>query len=69
MITVTTADSKYSRQTDLGGPVGFVSGSGDEPWPLRLKTREKADVFGVAFASDTLVESGRLEGLLIINSS
>ncbi len=28
MITVTTADSKYSRQTDFGGPFGFVSGSG-----------------------------------------
>ena len=29
MITVTTADSKYSRQTDFGGPLGFVSGSGE----------------------------------------
>src|SRR5437762_5161078 len=51
MMTVTTADSKYSRQTDLGGPPGFVSGSGDAPWPLRLKTREKADAFGVACVS------------------
>jgi hypothetical protein len=69
MITVTTADSKYSRKIDLGGPVGFVSGSGVAPWPLRLKTREKTDAFGVAYVSDTLVEIGGLEGLLIIKSS
>src|SRR5512132_181385 len=66
MMTVTTADSKYSRHTDLAGPVGLVSGSGVEPCPFRLKTREKADVFGVACVSETLVESGRMEGLLII---
>ena len=26
MITVTTADSKYSRQTVFGGPCGFAGG-------------------------------------------
>src|SRR6185503_14095983 len=66
MITVTTADSKYSRQTDFGGPFGFVSGGGDSPCPLRLKTREKADVFTPVLVSLTLVESGPLEGSLII---
>jgi len=66
MITVTTADSKYSRKTDFGGPVGFVSGSGDALCPLRLKIREKVDAFGSAFVSETLVEPGPLEGLLII---
>src|SRR2546425_11009200 len=64
MITVTTADSKYSRKTDFGGPVGFVSGSGVSLCPLRLKIREKVDVFGSAFVSETLVELGPLEGLL-----
>jgi hypothetical protein len=66
MITVTTADSKYSRQTDFGGPFGFVSGTGEPPWPLRLKIREKADVFGSTFVSETLVEARPLEGLLVI---
>jgi hypothetical protein len=28
MTTVTTADSKYSRQTDFGGPCGFTAGGG-----------------------------------------
>jgi hypothetical protein len=66
MITVTTADSKYSRKTDFGGPVGLVSGGGDSLCPLRLKTLEKADFFGSAFVSETLVEACPLEGLLII---
>jgi hypothetical protein len=69
MITVTAADSKYSRQTDFGGPFGFVSGSGGFSCPLRLKTREKTDVFGSTFVSDTLVEAGPLEGLLVIFKS
>jgi len=69
MITVTTADSKYSRQTDFGGPFGFVSGSGDRPCPLRLKTREKADVFGSTFVSETLVEAELSEGFLVIFKS
>src|SRR5688500_405346 len=66
MMTVTTADSKYSRQTDFGGPFGGVSGSTDRSWPLRLKTREKADAFGLTFVSETLVEVGPLERLLVI---
>jgi hypothetical protein len=69
MITVTTADSKYSRQTDFGGPFGFVSGSVEPSCPLRLKTRENADGFGSTFVSETLVEAGPLEGLLIIFKS
>ena len=28
MMTVTTADSKYSRQTVFGGPLGFGGGGG-----------------------------------------
>jgi len=67
MITVTTADSKYSRPTDFGGPFGFVSGSGVLPWPLRLKIREKTDVFGSVFVSDMPVEARPLERLLVIN--
>jgi len=69
MITVTTADSKYSRETDFDGPFGFVSGSGVPPWPLRLKIREKTDVFESVFVSDTPVEARPLERLLVIYGS
>src|SRR5882724_9849714 len=68
MITVTTADAKYARQTDLGGPFGFVSGAGEERWPLRLKMREKVDGFGSTFVSDTMVEARPLEGFCIISN-
>jgi hypothetical protein len=69
MITVTAADSKYSRQTDFGGPFGLVSGSGGCLCPLRLKIREKADVFGSTFVSVTLGKAGPLKRLLIIFKS
>src|SRR5882724_7304743 len=55
MMTVTTADSKYSRKTDFGGPFGLVSVSVGFPWPLRLKN-EKGPAFLVsAGVSVTLV--------------
>src|SRR5882672_7617658 len=41
--TVTAADSKYSRQTDLGGPFGLGSGSAGGCSLWRLKTRSKRD--------------------------
>jgi hypothetical protein len=51
MITVTTADSKYSRQIDFGGPTGGLTGVGAS-CPLRLNMREKEkgrdSVFGLA---------------------
>jgi hypothetical protein len=41
MMTVTTADSKYSRQTVFGGPFGFAgAGGGFFELPLRLNIRE-----------------------------
>src|SRR5688572_17147850 len=40
MITVTTADSKYSRGHDFGGPLGLTGGTFCSSWPLRLKIRE-----------------------------
>src|SRR2546426_6360843 len=52
MITVTTADSKYSRQMDLGGPLGLASVSGRWPCPLRLKIREKEKGRGSVFGSE-----------------
>src|SRR5215207_2601780 len=45
MITVTTADSKYSRQTDFGGPSGFTGGNGCLSWPFRLKNRAHEEGF------------------------
>jgi hypothetical protein len=66
MMTVTTADSKYSRQTDFGGPVGFVSGAVDGSCPFLLKTLEKADLFGLTLVSEMLVAGGPLERLLVI---
>src|SRR5690349_19435668 len=55
MITVTTADSKYSRQTVFGGPCGFTGGSGCLSWPLRLKNRDTVEGFCSA-VSGLLVE-------------
>jgi len=61
MITVTTADSKYSRHTDFGGPLGFVSTGA---WPchcvgksLKKKTALFRFRFDVAFFAAT---AGRL---------
>src|ERR1051326_1276834 len=45
MITVPTADSKYSRQTLLGGPCGLAGGSIFFSWPLRWNSREKEKGF------------------------
>jgi hypothetical protein len=67
MITVTTADSKYSRKTDFGGPFGFVSGGGTRLCPLRPKRWEREKDFGSVFVSELLVEAGPLEGLLVIS--
>ena len=67
MITVTTADSKYSRQTDLGGPLGFVSVCGEGACPFRLKSREKEKDFGSVFVSEVFTEAGPLEGLFVIS--
>lgn len=67
MITVTTADSKYSRQTDFGGPLGFASGCGERPCPFRLKSREREKDFGSVFVSETLIEAGLLDGLFVIS--
>ena len=69
MITVTTADSKYSRQTDFGGPFGFVSTAGDSPCPLRLNMRERENGFASVFVSVALVETGPLEGLFVISKN
>jgi hypothetical protein len=44
MMTVTTADSKYSRQTVFGGPFGFTGAGGGLPeFPLRLNILENAE--------------------------
>jgi len=67
MITVTTADSKYSRQTDFGGPLGFVSGCGERACPFRLKSREREKDFGTVFVSEALIEAGSLDGLFVIS--
>jgi hypothetical protein len=67
MITVTTADSKYSRQTDFGGPFGFVSGGGTRSCPFRPKSREREKGFGSVFVSEVRVDAGPLEGLFVIS--
>jgi hypothetical protein len=44
MITVTTADSKYSRHTVFGGPFGLAgAGGGLFELPFRLNMREKVE--------------------------
>ena len=50
MITVTTADSKYSRQMVFGGPTGFTGGGGVLELPLRLSKR--VNVEGLAWLVD-----------------
>jgi hypothetical protein len=45
MTTVTTADSKYSRQTLFGGPSFLTGGGVFFSWPLRLKNFESEDGF------------------------
>src|SRR5216684_254674 len=40
MITVTTADSKYSRKTVFGGPASSASTSDAGSWPLGFTERE-----------------------------
>src|SRR6185437_8470880 len=50
MMTVTTADSKYSRQTVLGGPCGFTDGTGCLSWPLRLN-RDPVEGFSSSVSS------------------
>jgi len=67
MMTVTTADSKYSRQTDFGGPLGFVSGCGGRACPFRLKSREREKGFASVFVSEALSEAGSLDGLFVIS--
>jgi hypothetical protein len=66
MITVTTADSKYSRQTDFGGPFGFVSGCAGRACPFRLKSRARENDFGSVVVSEVLIGVGPLEGLFVI---
>src|SRR5258707_15853439 len=58
MITVTTADSKYSRKTVFGGPVTSVSTSEVASWPLELTEREpKAPVVSFGFFSVVVADS------------
>src|SRR5215217_652886 len=59
MMTVTTADSKYSRHTDFGGPCGFTGGGGCLSCPLRLNNRDNVE----GFAS---VVSGVVDTLLVV---
>src|SRR6185503_909459 len=66
IITVTTADSKYSRQTDLGGPFGNTSAGGVALWPFRFMMREKREGFVSGSASATFVEISELDVVLII---
>lgn len=67
MMTVTTADSKYSRQTDFGGPCGFVWGSGERPCPFRLKIPERENGFFSVLVSVASGEICRLEEFFIIS--
>src|SRR5829696_5308645 len=60
MMTVTTADSKYSRQTDFGGPSGFTGVNGCWSWPFRLKNRDHEEGFTSAGLSVLVV------GLLVV---
>ena len=71
MMTVTTADSKYSLKTDFGGPFGFVSGSAALDWPFRLNSRETENGFFSVFVTDGSVATLVDESLSVIirNSS
>src|SRR5438128_10898220 len=58
MITVTTADSKYSRTTVLGGPVGSVLTFDSRSRPLGLAERGlKTVAFSVVFFSVVIADS------------
>src|ERR1044072_5033775 len=65
MMTVTTADSKYSRQTDFGGPCGFTAGNGCLSCPLRLKNRDDVEGFA-SVVSGLVVATGLLVRLVAI---
>ena len=64
MITVTTADSKYSRQTVLGGPFGGTGVGGVFELPLRLKSFEREN----ELASGELVVTFSVVKLLAIEN-
>src|SRR5437667_10557462 len=58
MITVTTADSKYSRKTVFGGPAMSASTSDARSWPLGFTEREpKAPVVSFRFFSVVVADS------------
>src|SRR5882672_4693325 len=58
MITVTTADSKYSRITLRGGPIGSASTFASRSRPLGLTEREvNASGFSVVFSSVAMADS------------
>src|SRR5438876_6815793 len=58
MMTVTTADSKYSRMTLLGGPVGSASTLASRSRPLDRTDREvNALGFSVVFSSVAMAGS------------
>src|SRR2546426_12757625 len=69
MITVTTADSKYSRMTVLAGPVGSVSTNESRSRPLGLTGRAlktpALSLFSVVIAGsfiDDIVDAGKRDG-------
>src|SRR2546427_4566052 len=68
MITVTTADSKYSRMTLLGGPVASVSTNDSRSRPLGLTGRAlktPLSLFSVVIAGsfiDDIVDAGKRDG-------
>src|SRR5947208_13780180 len=69
MITVTTADSKYSRMTVLGGPVGSVSTNESRSRPFGLTGRAlktpALSLFPVVIAGsfiDDIVDAGERDG-------
>src|SRR5262245_40269449 len=68
MMTVTSADSKYSRKTDFGGPCGFVSGSGGFLCPLRVKNLVRENVRGSVVVATVVSEVFMLTELLFILS-
>src|SRR6266852_956249 len=58
MITVTTADSKYSRKTVLGGPLSAASTPDAGSWPLVFTEREQnATVVSFGFFSVVVADS------------
>src|SRR5436190_16234779 len=64
--TVTTADSKYSRQTVFGGPCTGAGGGTFFSWPLRLKRREKEKGLTSVVVSVSPLVSLLVVGLLAI---